>query len=75
LRSYRISDLSAGEAHHRPYPEGSEAHQDGRQVGGLEEKMDKLGIGCELYAGNKRVGGGSLMKTIDFLKLHFGMDK
>ena len=41
----------------------------------LKDKMDKLGIGCELYAGNKRVGGGTLMKTIDFLKLHFGMDK
>jgi hypothetical protein len=28
-----------------------------------------------LYAGNKRVGGGVPMKTIDFLKLHFGMKK
>ena len=41
----------------------------------LKEKMDKLGIDCELYAGNKRVGGGAPMKTIDFLKLHFGMTK
>ncbi len=41
----------------------------------LKEKMDTFGIGCELYAGNKRIGGGILMKTIDFLKLHFGMNK
>jgi hypothetical protein len=41
----------------------------------LKEKMDELGIPCELYAGNKRIGGGKPMKTIDFLKLHFGMKK
>lgn len=41
----------------------------------LKEKMDELGIPCELYAGNRRIGGGTPMKTIDFLKLHFGMRK
>jgi acetyl esterase/lipase len=41
----------------------------------LKEKMDALGIPCELYAGNERIGGGTPMKTIDFLKLHFGMKK
>jgi|GEM_PF-1191497 len=41
----------------------------------LKEKMDELGIPCELYAGNRRIGGGTPMKTIDFLKLHFGMKK
>jgi acetyl esterase/lipase len=41
----------------------------------LKEKMDDLGIPCELYAGNKRIGGGEPMKIIDFLKLHFGMKK
>jgi hypothetical protein len=41
----------------------------------LKEKMDKLGIDCEFYAGNRRVGGGVPLKTIDFLKLHFGMKK
>jgi acetyl esterase/lipase len=39
----------------------------------LKEKMNQLGIPCELYAGNKRIGGGRPMKTIDFLKLHFGI--
>jgi acetyl esterase len=39
----------------------------------LKEKMDKLGIPCELYAGGKRIGGGTPMKPIDFFKVHLGM--
>jgi acetyl esterase len=39
----------------------------------LKDKMDELKIPCELYAGNKRVGGGTPMRTIDFLKQHFGI--
>jgi hypothetical protein len=34
----------------------------------LKEKMDALGIPCELYAANKRVGDGTPMRTIEFLK-------
>src|SRR6266550_3100071 len=30
----------------------------------LKTQMDELGIPCELYAGNKRIGGGTPMKTI-----------
>jgi acetyl esterase/lipase len=41
----------------------------------LKEKMDALGIPCELYADNERVGGGTPVKAIDFLKKHFGMQK
>jgi hypothetical protein len=41
----------------------------------LKDKMDALGIACEVYAGNRRLGGGTPLKTIDFLKLHFGMKK
>jgi ubiquinone/menaquinone biosynthesis C-methylase UbiE len=41
----------------------------------LKGKMDELKIPCELYAGNKRVGGGTPMRTIDFLKEHLGMKK
>jgi hypothetical protein len=37
--------------------------------------MDELGIPCELYAGNRRIGGGTPMSVIAFLKLHFGMKK
>ena len=39
----------------------------------LKEKMDALGIPCELYAGGKRIGGGTPMRTIDFLKAHLGI--
>ena len=39
----------------------------------LKEKMDSLGIPCEVYAANKRLGGGTPMKTIDFLRQHFGL--
>jgi acetyl esterase/lipase len=41
----------------------------------LKDKMDELKIPCELYAGNKRVGGGTPMRTIDFLKQHLGVVK
>ena len=41
----------------------------------LKEKMDALGIPCELYAGGKRIGGGTPMTTIDFLKEHLGVKK
>jgi len=41
----------------------------------LKDKMDELKIPCELYAANQRIGGGTPMKTIDFLKEHFGMRK
>src|SRR5262249_48641719 len=41
----------------------------------LKEKMDGLKIPCELYAANKRVGGGTPMRTIDFLKANFGIEK
>lgn len=41
----------------------------------LKERMDALGIPCELYAGNKRIGGGTPMKTIDFLKQYLEVKK
>lgn len=41
----------------------------------LKEKMDELGIPCELYAGGKRVGGGTPRRPIDFLKEHLGVKK
>jgi acetyl esterase/lipase len=41
----------------------------------LKERMDELHIPCELYAANQRVGGGTPMRTIDFLKAHLGMRK
>jgi acetyl esterase/lipase len=39
----------------------------------LKEKMDELGIPCELYAAGKRVGGGAPRRPIDFLKEHLGV--
>jgi acetyl esterase/lipase len=36
----------------------------------LKEKMDELGIPCEVYAGGKRVGGGTPRRPVDFLKEH-----
>jgi acetyl esterase/lipase len=39
----------------------------------LKEKMDELQISCELYAANQRIGGGTPMRTIDFLKKHLGL--
>jgi acetyl esterase/lipase len=34
----------------------------------LKEKLDALGIPCEVYAAGQRLGGGKPMKTIDFLR-------
>jgi hypothetical protein len=39
----------------------------------LKEKMDDLGIPCEVDAGNWRIGGGTPTKPVDFLKLQFEM--
>jgi hypothetical protein len=41
----------------------------------LKEKMDELKIPCEVVAGNKRLGGGTPTRPIDFLKEHFGLKK
>jgi uncharacterized protein (TIGR03067 family) len=41
----------------------------------VKEKMDALGIPCELYAGGKRIGGGTPMRTIDFLMEHLGIER
>jgi acetyl esterase/lipase len=41
----------------------------------LKENMDELGIPCELYAGGKRVGGGTPRRPSDFLKEHLGVKK
>lgn len=39
----------------------------------LKDKMDALGIRCEVYAGAEVLGGGSKISTIDFVKQAFGM--
>lgn len=39
----------------------------------LKEKMDPLGIRCEVYAGQDVLGGGERVSTIDFVKEAFGM--
>jgi acetyl esterase/lipase len=41
----------------------------------LKEKMDDLGIPCEVVAGNQRLGGGTPTKPIDFLVQHLVMKK
>jgi acetyl esterase len=41
----------------------------------LEDKMDDLGIPCEVVAGNQRLGGGTPTKPIDFLKEHLGVKR
>jgi acetyl esterase len=41
----------------------------------LKDKMDALGIPCEVVAGNQRLGGGTPTKPIDFLKQHLGVGK
>jgi acetyl esterase/lipase len=41
----------------------------------LKEKMDALGIPCEVVAGNQRLGGGTPTKPIDFLKEQLGVKK
>ena len=39
----------------------------------LKEKMDALGIRCDVFAGNEMLGGGQRVSTIDFLTQQFGM--
>jgi acetyl esterase len=39
----------------------------------LKEKMDALGIRCEVYAGNEVLGGGQRVSPIEFMKQEFGM--
>ena len=39
----------------------------------LKDKMDPLGIRCEVYAGQDVLGGGERISTIDFIKEAFGM--
>jgi hypothetical protein len=41
----------------------------------LKEKMDALGIPCEVVAGNQRLGGGTPTKPIDFLKERLSVKK
>jgi acetyl esterase len=41
----------------------------------LKDKMDDLGIPCEVVAGNQRLGGGRPTKPIEFLKGHLGVRK
>jgi hypothetical protein len=41
----------------------------------LKEKMDELGIPCEVVAGVRRLGEGTPTKVIDFLKEHLGVQK
>ncbi|HEY7327114.1 MAG TPA: alpha/beta hydrolase [Gemmataceae bacterium] len=41
----------------------------------LKEKMDSLGIPCEVVAAGKRLGGGTPTKTIDFLTEHLRVKK
>jgi acetyl esterase len=41
----------------------------------LKERMDKLGISCEVDAGGQRLGGGTPTKPINFLKQHLGVEK
>ena len=37
----------------------------------LKEKMDKLGIRCEVYAGREVLGGGERISIVDFIKQEF----
>jgi acetyl esterase/lipase len=41
----------------------------------LKDKMDALGIPCEVVAGNRRIGSGPPTKPIDFLKKNFWTKK
>jgi hypothetical protein len=41
----------------------------------LKDRMDELKIPCVLMAAGKRVGGGTPLKGIDFLKEHLGVKK
>ena len=40
----------------------------------LKEKMDALGIRCDVYARTEVIGGGKRTSTIDFVKEAFGVD-
>ena len=40
----------------------------------LKERMDALGIRCEVYAAGKNLGGGRRLSTIEFLKGQFGLE-
>lgn len=41
----------------------------------LKEKMDTLGIACEVVAAGQRVGGGEATRPIDFLRKVFKLDE
>jgi hypothetical protein len=41
----------------------------------LKDKMDALGIPCEVDAGAQRMGGGTPTRPIDFLKQHLGVGR
>lgn len=40
----------------------------------LKERMDKLGIRCEVYAGQKVLGGGKRLSCLEFIKQEFGIE-
>jgi hypothetical protein len=39
----------------------------------LKDKMDPLGLRCDVYVGDEVFGGGEKVSTIDFVKEAFGM--
>lgn len=41
----------------------------------LKEKMDELGLSCEVVVRCKRLGGGTPVQVINFLKEHLGVPK
>jgi acetyl esterase len=41
----------------------------------LKERMDKLGIRCEVYAEGKNLNGGPTLTPIEFLKQQFGIGR
>jgi hypothetical protein len=41
----------------------------------LKDQMERLGIPCEMVAGNQRLGGGTPTRTIKFHQKNFGMKK
>ena len=40
----------------------------------LKERMDALGIRCEVYAAGRKLGEGPIIPMIDFLKQQFGLE-
>ena len=40
----------------------------------LKQRMDMLGIRCEVYAGQQVLGGGERLSFIEFIKQEFGMN-